>query len=102
MAPTSKQPTERPNQKPIDFVLKSFVLQLPQAVSVAVAGTFNDWDPRRTPLKRDPIAGWKTAIWLPKGRYEYRFVVDGRWLTDPKAKEAVKNPFGSSNSVLVV
>ncbi|MBI3875935.1 MAG: glycoside hydrolase family 13, partial [Verrucomicrobia bacterium] len=36
---------------------------------------------------------------LAPGRYEYLFVVDGRWLSDPGADEAVPNRFGGWNSV---
>jgi hypothetical protein len=43
---------------------------------------------------------WGKDLVLPPGIYEYRFVVDGEWVTDPKAAEAVPNPFGSSNSIL--
>jgi len=35
-----------------------------------------------------------------EGHYEYRFIVDGQWMADPNAAQAVPNPFGSSNSVL--
>ena len=45
---------------------------------------------------------WKATVWLPAGRYEYRFVVDGQWISDPSARESVQNTFGSTNSVLVV
>jgi hypothetical protein len=72
-----------------------------QAKSVSVAGTFNGWNPETTPLKKNGEA-WKRTIALPRGRHEYRFVVDGQWVTDPNAAEAVPNPFGSSNSVLSV
>jgi len=72
-----------------------------QARSVSVAGTFNGWNPGKTPLEKIG-EGWKATIALPRGRYEYRFVVDGKWVTDPSAAEAVPNPFGSSNSVLNV
>ena len=72
-----------------------------EAKSVSVAGTFNDWNPQKTPLKRNG-GGWKTTVTLPRGRYEYRFVVDGQWVADPSAKESVPNPFGSANSVLSV
>jgi 1,4-alpha-glucan branching enzyme len=76
-----------------------FKLRIPRARSVSVAGTFNDWDPKRTPLQNDGER-WKTAISLPRGQYEYRFVVDGQWLTDPVATESVPNPFGERNSIL--
>ena len=98
MASRSPRSTNRPIEKPIDFVLN-----LPRQVqSVAVAGTFNHWDPRRTPMRNDPAGTWKTTIWLPKGRYEYRFVADGCWMSDPNAAESVPNPFGGTNSVRVV
>jgi hypothetical protein len=41
-------------------------------------------------------------VWLPAGRYEYRFVVEGQWMSDPNVRECVQNPVGSNNSVLVV
>ena len=50
----------------------------------------------------EPGGTWKATVWLPAGRYEYRFVVDGQWISDPSARECVQNTFGSTNSVLVV
>jgi 1,4-alpha-glucan branching enzyme len=89
---------ERPVEKPVEFVLK-----MPHAQLAAVAATFNGWDLKRTPLRREQDGIWKTTVWLPPGRYEYRFVLDGsQWVSDPNAKETVKNQFGSTNSVLVV
>jgi hypothetical protein len=38
---------------------------------------------------------------LPPGRYEYKFIVDGEWVEDPKA-DSVPNEFGSRNSVIHV
>jgi 1,4-alpha-glucan branching enzyme len=84
-------------EKPVEFILN-----LPHARSVAVAGSFNDWDGSRTPMTAAPEGAWKTTVWLPAGRYEYRFIADGRWLSDPNAKEGVENGFGSTNSVLVI
>jgi 1,4-alpha-glucan branching enzyme len=89
---------ERPAEKPVDFILN-----LPGAKSASVAGSFNDWDINRTPLRKDPNGGWKTTVWLQPGRYEYRFVIDGaQWFSDPGAKESVPNKFGSTNSVVTV
>ncbi len=89
---------ERPVEKPIDFVLN-----LPHATAAALAGTFNNWDWNRTPLRQDAQGAWKTTLWLPPGRYEYRFVVNGsQWLSDPGAKEAVPNGVGGTNSVVRV
>jgi 1,4-alpha-glucan branching enzyme len=89
---------ERPVEKPVEFVLHQ-----PQAQSVALAGSFNGWDLKRTPLRKDSAGNWKTTLWLPPGRYEYRFVVDAsQWVSDPNAKESAGNQFGSSNSIIAV
>jgi 5'-AMP-activated protein kinase regulatory beta subunit len=45
---------------------------------------------------------WVKELVLPPGRYEYLFVVDGRWQPDPGSAERVANPFGGENGVLVV
>lgn len=79
-----------------------FNLVAPQARSVALAGTFNDWDPQRTPMKNDGHGLWKARLQLPPGRHEYRFVADGQWVSDPKAEDSVANPHGGDNSVVVV
>lgn len=79
-----------------------FFLERPGARSVAVAGTFNNWDPEQTPMSRDMEGMWKATISLEPGRHEYRFIVDGQWLSDPNARESVTNEFGSTNSVVVV
>ena len=97
VAPKGTRTVQRPVETPVEFSLKQ-----PQARSVAVAGSFNDWDGNRTPLSLDSAGTWKATVWLPAGRYEYRFVVDGQWISDPGARESVRNAFGSINSVLVV
>jgi 1,4-alpha-glucan branching enzyme len=92
----------RPAAKPVDRKVRvQFKVTASQAKAVSVAGTFNGWDPAKTPLKRNGD-GWNTSFALPRGRYEYRFVVDGEWLADPSARESVANPFGGYNSVLSV
>ena len=95
--PKGTRAGERPAERPVEFVLR-----LPQAKSVAVAGTFNNWDATRTLLNAAPRGTWKATVWLPAGRYEYRFVADGEWISDPRARESVLNSFGSTNSVLLV
>jgi 1,4-alpha-glucan branching enzyme len=74
----------------------------PTAAAVAIAGTFNDWRPDATQMFRVSECRWLKDLSLPPGRYEYRFVVDGTWMPDPRAGEAAPNPFGELNSVLKV
>jgi hypothetical protein len=73
----------------------------PEAKTVCVAGSFNDWNPARTPLTRQNDGKWVGDLSVT-GRHEYLFVVDGQWVPDPNAKESVQNPFGGRNSVLSV
>jgi len=80
----------------------SLELVKPGARQVFVAGSFNEWKPDRTPLLHRGNGHWVGDLAVGAGRYEYLFVVDGQWLTDPNAKESVQNPFGGKNSVLVV
>lgn len=79
-----------------------FTITLPTAGTVAVAGTFNGWDPTRTPLRNEGGGVWRVVLPLTPGRYEYRYVVDGQWQQDPAAKEVSTNPFGEHNSVVTV
>ena len=78
-----------------------FVLFAPEAQQVALAGTFNQWDPAGTPLVRTGTPGvWAATLILPAGQHQYAFVVDGaRWVPDPGAP-AVDDGFGRQNSVL--
>jgi hypothetical protein len=45
-----------------------------------VGGTFNNWNPTATPLLFVGGTEWSKELSLPPGRYEYRFVVDGKWV----------------------
>jgi 1,4-alpha-glucan branching enzyme len=75
----------------------------PRASSVAVAGSFNRWDPRKDLLSGPDRKGiWTVTLELPEGRYEYLFVVDGNtWLPDPGAP-SVDDGLGGKNSVVEV
>ena len=77
-------------------------LSYPQAQKAFIAGTFNNWQPATTPLKNVGNGRWATDLELSPGRYEYRFVIDGQWISDPQAKDYLPNPYGGFNSVLSV
>jgi hypothetical protein len=78
-----------------------FIVAYPEAESVAVVGDFTHWNP--LPLEdpeRDGV--WTLWIDLKPGRYEYTFVIDGRWgIQDPRADEYILS-FGQYNSVKYV
>jgi hypothetical protein len=88
---------------PRDTVFVQFRLTAPRAHSVAVAGSFDGWDPRALPMTRRPDGVWIITIPLPVGEHTYQFVVDGsRWEPDPAVKGRVADGFGGTNSVIVV
>ena len=74
----------------------------PDAREVLVAGSFNDWNPHTTPMTNRHGDKWSAELLIKPGCYEYRFVVDGQWLDDPRAVRFVPNPFGSLNCVIEV
>lgn len=71
------------------------------AHEIHLAGDFNGWDPQALPLENDGGSRWSVEIALQPGTYEYLFVVDGTWETDPCAR-SVKNCYGTFNSVIRV
>ncbi len=82
--------------------MATFTLTAPKAGKVSLTGSFNSWDKSGTPLKKDKNGTWKTDLTLKPGKYEYKFIVDGQWWTDPVNRNTVRNTFGSENSVVEV
>src|SRR5438132_1362749 len=94
-------PNEPPEQDDRTRVLFSF--DAPNAESVHVVGSFNDWNREATPMGRAPDGEWRVHLHLPAGLHRYRFVINGRRsITDPRAKLCARNGDGSQASVLVV
>lgn len=60
------------------FLLKGFI----NAGEVHVVGDFNNWNMFGAPLKKTKN-GWECKLDLPKGKYLYKYVVDGVWTADP-------------------
>ena len=52
------------------------------ATNVYLAGSFNDWDGGEIAMERS-FEGWQLNYILAPGTYEYKFVVDGNWISDP-------------------
>jgi len=71
--------------------------------AVYVAGTFNDWNPQEIRLEDSDSQGlYRTSLRLPKGRHEYKFIVNGQWCVDPECPASIPSPLGSVNSVIDV
>jgi len=52
------------------------------AKNVYVAGSFNNWEAGKISMKKTN-EGWAIPVILPAGNYDYKFIVDGDWITDP-------------------
>lgn len=79
-----------------------FKLFAPEAKEVALVGDFSNWQENECPMRRAKDGSWKKRLQLNPGRYEYRFVVDGHWWTDPENQDRQQNPYGQDNSVITV
>lgn len=79
-----------------------FKLFAPAAQEVFLVGDFCNWQGNDCPMRRLKDGSWKKSLKLDPGRYEYRFVVDGHWWTDPENPDRQENPYGQDNSVLVI
>jgi len=74
----------------------------PDLKSVAVAGSFNGWDPTMAPMVSENGI-WTILLVLPPGDYEYMFVEDGvSWVTDPRAPGTRQDGFGGANGLLAI
>jgi len=78
-------PAERPDQK------------------VYLAGCFNAWSATADRMKYNHRFNvYEICMELTPDRYEYRFVVDGRWITDMNNPHSEPNEFGELNSLIEV
>jgi chromosome partitioning protein len=78
-----------------------FTVDAPDAAQVQVVGDFNNWAPDGGEM--EPVGRiWKKLFKLAPGRYRYRYVIDGQWLTDPRNAAVEPGPFGGDDSLLVL
>lgn len=80
----------------------TFVLKAPQAKSVYVTGSFNDWSLDEGCRMSNNDGVWSLKVNLKPGTYKYQFIVDGRWQEDPANSSIERNSFGDINSLIEV
>ena len=95
--------TER-NVRGVKFIQPKikFEFPAPEAKEVSLVGNFNQWNSQANPMKKDKKGIWKVTLSLGPGRYEYRFIADGKWENDPSCSSCVTNAFGGENCVRIV
>ncbi len=101
-AGTAAGPAEKAPAEPI-LRQVSFKLDRASAREVFVIGSFNNWDPAATPMKRDATGLWRAALLLKPGRYPYKFFIDRKAkIVDPQCSLEEPDGFGGMNSVIEV
>jgi hypothetical protein len=80
-----------------------FTFTYPQANTVHLAGTFNNWSTTANPMKKEGDT-WITELELKPGTYQYKFVIDGGkvWKEDPDAPGYTDDGFGGKNGVFTL
>ncbi|MFC1569525.1 alpha-amylase family glycosyl hydrolase [bacterium] len=88
-------------------VLKQVTFRFQPVISgvenIFLAGTFNDWSDSRAPMSDEDGDGvYEVTILMRPGTYQYKFVVDGAWITDPEAEAYADEGRGESNALITV
>lgn len=96
-SPVTRKPSSTAGKKRVIFQV-----QAPPGSEVSVAGTFNRWEPRNHLLKETKEGRFTRAVYLPPGRVEYKYMINGEWQLDPECHQLAPNEYGTSNCVLVV
>ncbi|MCI5145175.1 MAG: glycoside hydrolase [Candidatus Electrothrix sp. AR3] len=75
-----------------------------QAASAALAGEFNGWSIRETPMKLLKNGSFSVTISLEAGKkYCFRYILHNEiWVNDPEADRYEVNEFGEQNSVILL
>lgn len=82
---------------PVTFTLDGYA----DAKEVFLAGAFNNWNGHKHQMVRMGDV-WTTTLPLFGGKQTYKFVVDGKWITDPSNPIIEDDGDGNKNSVRFV
>jgi 1,4-alpha-glucan branching enzyme len=68
-----------------------------QAGDVRLAGSFSNWQPVEMKKRKD--GKFVCQVPVPPGTFEYKYLVDGKWITDPDHSRWALSPLGTINSM---
>ncbi|VAX36363.1 Chromosome (plasmid) partitioning protein ParA [hydrothermal vent metagenome] len=100
--PFSTKMKELVKQETQGVFQNKFSLEVSEAKSVYVTGSFNDWALDDSCRLKLVDGRWETTIPLRPGVYKYQFIVDGVWQEDPSNPKRERNSFGDVNSLLEI
>jgi 1,4-alpha-glucan branching enzyme len=93
--PDNELHSARTQLRPIHFYCRA-----PQASSVQLAGDFNYWKP--LPMLPRDDGWWYIQMLLIHGHHQYRFLVDGKPVLDPRAMGVGRNQSNEEVSIIAV
>ena len=80
----------------------TFSIPEKEATSVSVVGNWNNWNPKKQPLKKLKNGKFTGTIDLETGKdYQFRYLIDGQWKNEQDADTFEWNEYaGTENCVL--
>ena len=94
--------TALPEAPLLEFDTLAHFLYKGTASTVDVPGDFNGWDPGPGPLTKvgDTDMWYRTMIFEPNARLDYKFVLNGsNWILDPRNPNQVSGGFGPNSEL---
>ena len=83
--------------KPVNFYCVA-----PSAESVYLVGDFNAWNPTSHQMRRREDGWWSIEVLLKHGHHQYRFLVDGKPVLDPKSAGTARDERNERVSLVAV
>lgn len=77
-----------------------FSFTAPNAKKIKVYGSFNGWS-KGYVLVKAGSGIWEQSVELQRGRYEYKYLVDGKWQHDARLPTINDGLLGKNNVVIV-
>ncbi len=79
------------------------LLEVPGATRVQIAGDFNSWVAEDVEqVSEEGKQLWRKVLSLRPGSYQYKYLVDGNWISDPTNANKVSDSYGGVNSVITI
>ncbi len=73
------------------------------AQKVEIAGDFNNWvSSTEWQMENIEKGVWARVLHLEPGKYRYKFVVDGKWMVDPRNPKIERDESGNVNSLIEI
>lgn len=105
---TEQQKTENTPVEPTEQTMPAkkgavFTFYGAGAQKVEIAGDFNNWVSSTEGQMENIEKGvWARVLHLDPGKYQYKFVVDGKWIIDPKNPKIERDLSGNVNSLVEI